>query len=62
MVILLRIEVLFLTPSTEVCFFEVHSAFLFLSRGDDVDDVVVHRSVNETKTEHADNELMPSID
>ena len=24
--------------------------------------VVVHRSVNETKTEHADNELMPSID
>ena len=38
MVILLRIEVLFLTSSTEVCFFEVHSVFFLLSRGDDVDD------------------------
>ena len=38
MVILLRIEVLFLTSSTEVCFFEVHSAFFLLSPGDDVDD------------------------
>ena len=37
-VILLRIEVLFLTSSTEVCFFEVHSAFSLLSRGDDVND------------------------
>ena len=57
MVILLRIEVLFLTSSTKVCFFQVHSAFFPLSRGDDVDElVVVHRSVNETKTEHVDNE------
>ena len=46
MVILLRIKVLFLTSSSEVCFFEVHSVFSLLSR----------RSVNETKTEHADNE------
>ena len=46
MVILLRIKVLFLTSSTEVCFFEVHSAFFLLSR----------RLVDETKTEQADNE------
>ena len=57
MVILLRIEVLFLTLSTEVCFFEVHSA-LFSSCHEEMMSmmVVVHRSVNETKTEHADNE------
>ena len=56
MVILLRTEVLFLTSSTEVCFFEVHSAFFLLSRGMMSMMVVVHRSVNATKTEHADNE------
>ena len=57
MVILLRIEVLFLTSSTEVCFFEVHSA-LFSSCHEEMMSmmVVVHGSVNETKTEHADNE------
>ena len=53
MVILLRIEVLFLTSSTEVCFFEVHSA-LFSSCHEEMMSMMV--VVNETKTEHADNE------
>ena len=56
MVILLRIEVLFLTSCTEVCFFEVHSAFSSCHEEMMSMMVVVHRSVNETKTEHVDNE------
>ena len=56
MVILLRIEVLFLTSSTEVCFFEVHSAFFSCHEEMMSMMIVVHRSVNETKTENAGNE------
>ena len=50
MVILLRIWVLLLTLSTEVLLFSsCHEEMMSMM-------VVVHRSVNETKTEHADNE------